>query len=486
MEAPNAARQEATARPSRRSTVILLVALALGCAAVAIVLMFPGYVNGDSEWQLAQARSGHFNDLHPALLSYLWRYLDRIIPGAGGMFVFSELLFWSGLVAFAYHALGSLRKTALVVPLFFAHLPLMLAFQQIGKDATLVAVLVLVVGMLITAERQGSRAALVTAWLSMVLAYGVRRNAVFAIIPLVAWLAAIVRDRFLAERFRAPLKRLLPFLALTAAITGAVVAAHTAVMRLVVRPEPGLASQVVTTFDIVGVSVLTRENYLPRLFDRERRPLDLAELDRIYDPSDGTPLLWNPPGLRGPGFVWNERESNVLLGHWFGAVISQPRAYLTHRARLFKAVLNLGVKYHYPYWLPSFRTVGTELHWNAHLKAWMIRISERHRDAWPFKAWPYLLASLLLAAISLTPGAAAPRALWALFFSIVGYEGAYFFVAPNSHFRYSWWIVAAAPLLALLVPFGPALAWFRRGLAALKPQLGVSGSDRSRYAPPSG
>ena len=449
-------------RRRRRWITAGLVLLALGCFTVSVVLLYPGYINSDSQWQLEQARSGQFNNWHPALLSYLWRYLDKTISGTGGLFLFTELLFWSGLVAFLHHTLGSFRKTAAYAVAFLLHIPLMVSFSQIGKDAALVAVLMFSVGALAQAERRRSWPALIAAGVALVLAFGFRHNALFAILPLLLWAAVILRDGLLPPRLGRALAARGRVLMAAGALLAGVIAVHTAVVVWLIKPTPSYEGQVIYTFDLAGISVLSGESYFPRFMDRGPTPLTVSDLEKIYLPRDVTPLLWVPPGKRGPGFVWTQQEYNTLRGHWVGAIVSQPGAYLTHRARSFLALLNVGLgESHWPYWLPDSEAVARGPGGNARLTAWLYHIVEDARTSFPFKAWPYALASLVLVAIALLPGAPAPRAFWALAASVLAYEAGYFLVAPADNFRFSWWVVAGAPLLPAAMPLKARSRWLR-------------------------
>ena len=87
------------------------------------------------------------------------------------------------------------------------------------------------------------------------------------------------------------------------AVLVAVVAVHEVLVRALVKPEDGLSGQSVMTFDLVGISILTGDNHLPRFLDRGAPPLTVAEMKSIFDPTDNIPVLWVPRGKRGPGFV---------------------------------------------------------------------------------------------------------------------------------------------------------------------------------------
>src|SRR4051794_3012093 len=81
--------------------LLLGTSLILGLV-VTCVVFYPGYMTDDSITQLRQAREGYYGDWHPPIMAWIWRILDRIIPGPFGMVLFHNLLFWTGLSFIAY------------------------------------------------------------------------------------------------------------------------------------------------------------------------------------------------------------------------------------------------------------------------------------------------------------------------------------------------------------------------------------------------
>ena len=51
-------------------------------------LFWPGTLTPDSESQYAMAISGIYADHHPPLMSFVWRYLDKIYPGPSLLLLF--------------------------------------------------------------------------------------------------------------------------------------------------------------------------------------------------------------------------------------------------------------------------------------------------------------------------------------------------------------------------------------------------------------
>src|SRR5215471_15427009 len=83
--------------------------------ALTVACFYPGYMSSDSVDQLGQARSGVFNDWHPPLMSFVWRFTDQIIPGPLGMLILNNVLFWSGIALICYRCLEESAAPAIAV-----------------------------------------------------------------------------------------------------------------------------------------------------------------------------------------------------------------------------------------------------------------------------------------------------------------------------------------------------------------------------------
>src|SRR3954470_14873666 len=62
-----------------------------------LVYAYPGYMSADSLWQLNQARAANYNDWHPPMMAFMWRYLDKIVAGPILMLALQSMTFLIGL-----------------------------------------------------------------------------------------------------------------------------------------------------------------------------------------------------------------------------------------------------------------------------------------------------------------------------------------------------------------------------------------------------
>src|SRR5688572_20293768 len=82
--------------------------LALGWLVV-LVYAYPGMMTMDSIHQLAEGRRGFYTDGHPPLMSFIWRWVDKVIAGPFGMLVLQTVSFLAGMYFVLRHAMRPRR-----------------------------------------------------------------------------------------------------------------------------------------------------------------------------------------------------------------------------------------------------------------------------------------------------------------------------------------------------------------------------------------
>src|SRR5438132_13309942 len=70
--------------------------VAVAGSAVTYLGYYPGLVRHDALNQLQQAQTGHFDDLFPPVMAWLWSKMIAIITGPEGFFLLLISLYWVG------------------------------------------------------------------------------------------------------------------------------------------------------------------------------------------------------------------------------------------------------------------------------------------------------------------------------------------------------------------------------------------------------
>jgi uncharacterized membrane protein len=427
------------------------IATAAAGVALTALVCWPGYLSGDSLWQLQQARSGEYNTWHPVIMSFLWRYFDRVVPGPGGMFLFHAILFWTGL-AFGVAQLVRRRWLAATVALAIGlSPPVVLSSFTLVKDSGHMGAMALACATLLHAWRSGSRASLAVSAIALFYAISVRFNGIFAVVPLVPAIGLTARRCFTRPSGRRAA------IAVGAAAMIAMVAVDSLLTRFVFRAKPGNISQALFLHDIVGVALMQGRDYLPDFYTRER-PISRDELAALYHPHSSYNLLWGDPRVRRPGFAWTPEENRALLRRWVRVVVNNPLAYLRKRGQMLLGVLGIGAPNYWPYWLPPSEEVARE---RAPKRA-AFYVGVHWKDVFFFRGWFYFVLLVATAVAGRNFGLTDAAAFWSLAASALAYQLAYFFIASESYFRFSWWTMVAALVAPAFVRWDVAVERLRR------------------------
>jgi hypothetical protein len=427
---------------------------------------YPGFLSGDSNWQYLQAVSGVYDDWHPVLTAFLWRQLDRVIPGSGGLFLLTALAFWLGLSL----AVRSFHRSAAsyLAPVVFIgalYTPVTAMLSQVGKDAAMGAALLLGYALLQRGERRASLGMLLLAALALWVATGLRYNAPAAVLPLAIWLGWLIARDHAPPGWRRRLapapRRIALGLALFALLFGSSRAASEWILGE--RGTRHAIHQLLFAYDIVGVSVRSGESHLPSFywesdnpFAEGGRPYTLEELEALYDPQTNIWLHWGEePERRLALFEEADGEAlDALASAWLGAIASEPLAYLRHRGELFLAMLGLlpdspihgvhfNVEEHYAYRGPRV--------FDLPHSRWLVGELRSERGSLVFRPWLYLALSLVWMLAAWRSRSAHRGPVWILGASSLCYTLPYLVVGVAADYRYLWWPVLVALLQAVIL-----------------------------------
>ena len=423
-----------------------------GCAVLTVAIAFPGHLGVDSLQQLEAALEHRFYAWHPPAMVAVWIVLNLAIKGPFLMLALQVFAWWLGLDLIARRVFEGTpaRRSAclLAIGLFppcFGHI------IHVSKDAQMMSMLVLGVGVLFASEGRRANWPLWAGALAILYGSAVRYNGVAAAPPFVVWIALLLRDRPFANGSR--LKQSWMSIAVTVALLGGPFA-----LNAVLLPRNAGETPLTQTvyFDLVGISSLTNENLLPRPQGIVPRSED--EIDRLY--ASGWGRIFSDPrnrlALRGP----NAARAREI---WRSAVLASPLAYLDHRLHTFAIATGLSALDYGT--IPrdwrridiSFPEHGLEVHWertpfSMFARSWLGFTVERFSGL--FRSWRYLgLAGLALLgfAIFALRGHPVPIRTALLLSSAWLYSGTYLFVGGQPEMRFHLWSVAAVLLAAVFL-----------------------------------
>ncbi|MFG1419876.1 hypothetical protein V5F38_18530 [Xanthobacter sp. V0B-10] len=310
----------------------LLIALAW---LVALALDAPGHLSTDSVIQLLEGRTGIYAGSNPPLMSALLGAFDRIVPGTALYVLFVSALFYVPLMVLAG---GAGRRSAMnwlsgALLLVLLSTPLLLIYQgTVWKDVLFANLSLSTFTCLVLAQRHGGRrrarlTCLALAALLAALAAATRQNGVLIGLAGAACVAITAPG---PATLRARSTRMVAW-AVCAAL--AFVAARSAVEASAAQPiGDGMAwgLKVLHRYDMAGMIA----NGAPPL---PASPASSPESQRIvsafrhgYDPSRVDTLVKNVEVMS----YFQDMEQ--VPGLWWHTVEANPRAWLAHRAAVFR------------------------------------------------------------------------------------------------------------------------------------------------------
>ena len=182
----------AAGRPTSRSVLpVLAGSIAL---AFSVGLYFPGYLSFDSAYQFWQARTGHFSNQSPVVMTALWRAVDAVWPSPAAMLTLHFVAYWTGLVLLALHLWErNLPRLAFMLGTGFLP-PAFVIMGHLWTDASLIAAMTLAFGLTVAGLVRQRPLALVLAAPFILYAGAVRHNSLLAIVPLAMLWASGVLD----------------------------------------------------------------------------------------------------------------------------------------------------------------------------------------------------------------------------------------------------------------------------------------------------
>jgi hypothetical protein len=441
---------------SYHALFLLLVAI---CILLTVFIFQPGYMNADAVDQLGQAHSGIYNDWHPPVMSWLWSWLDKIVPGPMGMFVLQVVLFWISLGMFAALAFQKPINRFLFLLLGF-YPPLFMLLSTVVKDVLMTAVFLFGFALILIAGEKRSPVFLLAGM--VFLAYGTltRHNAILAVLPLFLYAGWVFINLYPAFMSRFSV-RWRPILAGFAFLGVFLVLGNIWSGSLTkVKSYP---FQQIMVHDLTGISLTLKTDFLPDYLASSEQP-SMKDLRHIYQTRSVKNLYW--PDFTSIHFkiLYEPTEVRDLTNTWIATVMKYPRAYLDHRTKVFAATMGVSINkscgpYYYEetiYKPKGYYQSDGNYYSESKITNSLFTMIEPLRESPLYWNWLYVFSSLLIFISSLTllfKQSGRQNAIIALVLSASGtlYGLGYFFAATACDFRMVHWNVAVTLISAVFL-----------------------------------
>lgn len=495
---------------------LLLGVLTAIWSAIFLRLFWPGRVNVDIANQYLQATGEiPYSDWHPPVMSAVWGILIDITGDPGSL-----LLLQVGLLAAAawgigvlVHRSGAPKWVSLLGPTIMVTPWVVSQMTTLWKDTQMaVAILLAVVLVMITRFVPKAWLLWLPALVLLVYAVGVRKNAVFAVVPIAVYggwcLVHLWRHRrgragdsatctgsaslVSSEPPAASAKRGRPILLTAAAslivlvaIGGGVKVTDAVIDSQLGVTKTGQISQIF--LDDVMFSVPDAE------LKKSGAPKELTDhissaREKCLEKGEIWDSYWNCYGKGESGEDFSPiAHQDALKQLWLDHVITHPLRYAEYRAAVFSYYFfTSGVEYWPAEWNGKASDVGIE---QGDPKAdYIMRpyVEDFALGTFPmlFAPWFWTLTAVVLLGLAYRAhrrghgGPVRKRSFWpeitTLAASALCYVFGYFPIVPEHHFRYTFW-----PALGLTMAVVLAIAMWRRPDrdAATRPSAASSKSE---------
>lgn len=408
---------------------------------------YPGFMSFDSVSQLMQARSGVYLDNHPPAMAALWHCAELVITGPVALLIAQITAFLVGTYRLCATRMTR-RRAAIAASLVLWFPPVANTVGVIWKDSQMAAYLVLGTALLL-APRLRTR---IVGLAFISLATAMRHNAFAMTLPLVVLLF-----------YWHPLMRWWQRYAIATVAWVAVTLAAQTASGLLADHHVFMWHQSLALLDIVG-TIRYAEPISDAELERELTGTPLAFSDHLQDharavldpAASPTDDLWNATNtfFQRPAAP-DEAQRNAIAAAWKKIVFDHPAAYLRYRLVVFGQLVQLdGTQLGTPIycWFTDvqqpFESGERISHYAApsHLQEIAREAMLWLGDTWLFHVGLYLIVSLLL-----LPLCWRDRESFALVASGLAGEAGLFVIAPTVDVRYSFWLIVATVLAAVLI-----------------------------------
>lgn len=385
----------------------------------------------------------------------IWKLTNAIIEGPSGLLVLQSILYWIGLgliVQFALNNRGLVAKAlALVFVGFFPVTWFMMA--SVWKDALMLSTILFSLGLYLAIRKpiksQKSKFwffLLPVIWLFLMVACGVRHNAITAVIPLVFMMTF--------DLMQARAKWFVKVLFSCTFILSMVFASKKINQIGVEVRYPYLINQLVF-WNLAGLSIESDEMLIPVDAFENADSANVEVLKRYYNDASNNSIVFGS-GIIKPK-VWEDPEyGKAFFNTGLRSIINHPADYVRIRIRSLNELVGNGR------WRPYMAYIFHTSYWKGDENLDLKRYAMNHESALLkiendlitrlsrfgfYNLIPYLsLLLIVLTFLFFRPNSEQRLFLLGMGISALLYWLPYLIIAPSNDFRYSNWTIEVVVL----------------------------------------
>lgn len=334
--------------------IILICSLLL-----TLLIAWPGYMTPDSHAQYSIAKSGLYSDHHPAIMSFLWHYLDLIHEGSGMMLLLHLLLLY-GASAYGINIFNNINTLTKINNYFnyistyffaiFPLLPIVVIYScKIWKDVGFAFSFLLTIMMLsnaIAKRRPLDIKEHIIFWLILFYGTCVKFQAQYSTPIVIA--GYIIHHGLLIfdqSKFK-KLKIILSFLLIYSLFYGIFYYTNN---LLVPNEQKSNSWEYVKIYDLAAISFDSNTIYVPKFLHTKHFSSKIFY--KIFNHQAVDDMVFPEDAIFTK--TKNKQQAKELWKQWAITIVSHPLLYLKHRAINFSYILLLS--------LPGFHVVNDQL-----------------------------------------------------------------------------------------------------------------------------
>jgi hypothetical protein len=375
---------------SERSTLALVTLL---CFIIVYFTWYPGVYTMDELDIFTQSLHGSVHDGHSPLLVSLWSLTNAIKLGPALPYMLALAAVIIGCARMCERIASRPVIAAMMLPAMIALPPVFTSLGLVTKDIFLVASMLAVFHSLMAWVAAPGRRKLLLAAFFIQLAVFIRLDAVFALFPVLIYMAWFELVRHRADGL---LTRLLSIVAasLLVIVLGAMARLSN---QYLFKATPYHAEQVSMLFDLSAITVQTNHMLIPP--SRLAGHFDLPEIRARFNPSIADALIWSTDSRH---LVYQpSADHRELHKAWWDAIRTNPMAYIRFRTEY--AARFIGLRNNVAHMRAQFFADGSmashpENGWRktgSPLQNMYLTFSETALGKYVFMPWVWLLAGLL-------------------------------------------------------------------------------------------